>query len=110
MNIEEKYLEKIWARINNGDDDRLMLSWDEQFDITDILKEYHAEQLALCNVSNWVACKDKLPLYYDSYLVVWQNDVLQLFFDEKEKIWHTNEMEEYKNVTHWMELPEPPCY
>jgi len=51
MNIEEKYLEKIWARINNGDDDRLMLSWDEQFDITDILKEYHAEQLALCNVS-----------------------------------------------------------
>ena len=50
MNIEEKYLEKIWTRINNGDDDRLMLSWDEQFDITDILKEYHAEKLALCNV------------------------------------------------------------
>ena len=51
MNIEEKYLEKIWARINNGDDDRLMLSWDEQFDITDILKEYHAEQLLQANVS-----------------------------------------------------------
>ena len=68
------------------------------------------EALDISSVSNWVACKDKLPLYYDSYLVVWQNDVLQLFFDEKEKIWHTNDMEEYKNVTHWMELPEPPCY
>ena len=71
--------------------------------------EWMAKQLALLRVSNWVACKDKLPSYYDSFLVVWQKDVLQLFFDPKEKIWHTHDMEEYKKVTHWMELPEPPC-
>lgn len=50
MDIEGKYLEKIWNRINNGDDNRLMLSWDEQFAIMEILKQYHKEQLPIGGV------------------------------------------------------------
>ena len=65
------------------------------------------EILNLFSVINWVSVKDKLPpnktkryLTYKNNEMVFQN----WYYVNGSGYWY-----DYLNVTHWCEIPEPPC-
>ena len=66
--------------------------------------EWLEKQLLLPRVINWVACKDKLPTSGKFYMT-WDGFRIELTYRYDNPKFFTNERE----VTHWMELPEPPC-
>ena len=68
------------------------------------------ENLYLSGVSNWVMCKDKLPLVSGDYLVSEDGSVFEACYYKDKNIWGDYEVTKYKDVTHWMQLPKPPCY
>jgi len=67
------------------------------------------QNLTIPVVMDWVACKDRLPTKECSYIVNWDGIILEAQFYCKEQMWGDYEVSIYKNVTHWMELPKPPC-
>jgi hypothetical protein len=66
-----------------------------------------AAQCAIQNVNNWVAVKDQLPPDESKrYLVVRDGNVEfdKWIFNGKKGFWW-----DYIGITHWMQIPEPPC-
>ena len=64
-------------------------------------------QCAIQNVNNWVAVKDQLPPNENKkYLVVRDGNVEfdKWIFNGTEGFWW-----DYMGITHWMQIPEPPC-
>jgi hypothetical protein len=67
-------------------------------------------------VSNWVACKEKMPPN-DSMCIVYRSRLEAVdyaYYDEGFEFPYTLFGEDkkegkYKHVTHWQPLPEPPC-
>jgi len=67
------------------------------------------EQLILSGVINWVAIKDDLPTKDDDYLVCEDGFVFDAGYSKEYKGFHDHITTRYKDVTHWAELPKPPC-
>jgi hypothetical protein len=78
-------------------------------DICELLNDYHTEQLSLGTVIYWVACKDLMPKERGAYLINWDGTVIEAEFYPDKQLWGDTEISVYKNVTHWAELPKPPC-
>lgn len=75
--------------------------------LTDIKKE-HKKQLALLRVSNWVACKDKLPEERKTVLVYTsEHGTATAIFTNGN--WRVRGLSMMTEVTHWMDRPKPPC-
>ena len=55
-------------------------------------------------VMNWVACKYEIPISGKFYMT-WDGFRIELTYKYDNNKFFTNERE----VTHWQELPEPPC-
>lgn len=67
------------------------------------------EQVKNCSipfVSNWVAVTESMPEKYKDYLVVDSGDTIVGWLTDEE--W-TSETGVLTNVTHWCEIPKPPC-
>ncbi len=61
-------------------------------------------KLAKRIVMDWVACKDKLPLDIENYLVYGDGQYTVTFYSVRRKEWNTD-----FEVTHYCKLPSPPC-
>jgi len=75
------------------------------------------ENLDLQNVTNWVAVKDKLP-NHDQNVLVYNLNHIALGYVQNEYSHNPVKLEkrEFKHcsgldweITHWCELPKPPC-
>ena len=55
-------------------------------------------------VMDWVACKDKIPLDIENYLVYGDGQYTVTFYSVRRKEWNTD-----FEVTHYCKLPSPPC-
>ncbi|MCP4355239.1 MAG: DUF551 domain-containing protein [Proteobacteria bacterium] len=77
-------------------------------DVQALLKK-QKEQLILFGVINWVAIKDYLPTKDDDYLVCEDGFVFDAGYSKEYKGFHDHITTRYKDVTHWAELPKPPC-
>ena len=78
-------------------------------DVKRHLQEIQKEQLRLHGVSNWVACKDALPKH--------ETDVICYCLDFEVRVgrktgnyWFIDGYSLPQDITHWQELPKPPCY
>ena len=56
-------------------------------------------------MNEWISVEDRLPENNKHYLIF--NDNCVLFARYKDKAWQDG-IWFYRNVTHWMPLPEPP--
>jgi hypothetical protein len=71
-------------------------------------KSENQQAFAIHNVSNWVAVIDKLPPNKNKkYLVIRDGEIeiCKWMYRSGGKGYWWN----YLGITHWMELPEPPC-
>ena len=69
----------------------------------------HLKNLPIHVVSNWVACKDALPKQ--------ETDVICYCLDFEVRVgrktgdyWFIDGYSLPQDITHWKELPKPPCY
>ena len=60
-------------------------------------------------VMHWVVCKEELPKEDGDYLINWDGTVIEAGYYVEQNLWHDYTVSEYKDVTHWMHLPKPPC-
>lgn len=68
-------------------------------------------------MSKWISVKDKLPPVDEKVLVIWSGQVEMAILESEQNNWqeypngdfqcHEDNQSGYE-VTHWMELPEPP--
>ena len=68
-----------------------------------------AKALRIGYVINWVACKDELPKNNGDYLVCKDGFVFDAGYSVEHKHFHDYEVTLHEDVTHWAELPKPPC-
>ena len=57
---------------------------------------------------NWIDIKYELPKEDFDYIVSDGECAWEAGYSCKNNIWHDWEAITYRNVTHWMPLPEPP--
>jgi len=55
-------------------------------------------------VIHWVAVKDKIPFDHENYLVYGDGQYQVTFYSVRRKKWHVD-----FEVTHYKQLPPPPC-
>ena len=71
------------------------------------------EQLALASVIHWVAVEDRLPEEHQDVMVYYYSNRKSKFFPNlqfmKQSSYYNGRFECDEEVTHWGELPEPPC-
>jgi hypothetical protein len=98
----EKYVNSVY--VDYGD-----LNQQAEEQIKKAFIEGMKKQLILSGVINWVACKDSLPLVVGFYTVYKPTKpyVLGLYFDSDKNFRYDKQVHE--NITHWQELPKPPC-
>ena len=80
-------------------------------DISTAMEEYAQQQVklfAIPDVINWVVCKDALPKH--------ETDVICYCLDFGVRVgrktgnfWFIDGYSSPQDITHWQELPEPPC-
>ena len=73
-------------------------NWEE------VWEENGKDKLTERIVMDWVACKDKLPLDHENYLVYSYGQYQVTFYSVRRKKWHVD-----FEVTHYCKLPKPPC-
>ena len=75
-------------------------------------REELKKQLALYGVINWVACKDEIPLRRRVLMYMVKKNVKAIIIGgyTEENGW-MSKGEKFTNneITHWAELPKPPC-
>ena len=71
------------------------------------LEENKKEQLNLGVVMDWVACKDEMPIKGYEYLCYYEGNETTFVSYYDGKFGYLASVE--SKVTHWKELPEPPC-
>ena len=71
--------------------------------------EEQGKKFTLSVVSKWVAVEEKLPLKDGDYIVFEDGVVFEACYYKEKNIWIDYEVTTYKDVTHWKELPKPPC-
>ena len=71
-------------------------------------KNTETKQCTIPSVINWVACKDALPKH--------ETDVICYCLDFEVRVgrktgdfWFIDGYSLPQDITHWQELPEPPC-
>ena len=59
---------------------------------------------------DWISVDERLPEYLESVLCYSEDlgKVYEAYYQPQTGCFHTNMVEAYPNVTHWMPLPEPP--
>ena len=61
--------------------------------------ELHEKQLRIGSVSNWVMCKDKLPLDHENYLVEGDGQYAVTFYSVRRKEWNVDfKVTKYKDI------------
>lgn len=78
-------------------------------ELTELNKQYHNEQLKLCNVIHWVACKDALPKHQTDVITYSKEFEVRNGRCMQGGTWFVNGYSKIVDVTHWAELPKPPC-
>ena len=75
-------------------------------DLTTCAKEIE-KALIIQGVSNWVAVEEKLPRKYENVIIRNENNIVTT--DQiSDNGWVFEELTKVK-VTHWQNLPKPPC-
>lgn len=72
-------------------------------------KQDNTQQYAIHSVINWVACSDRMPKH-NNRLITWDGQFVQeghYTFSGGKII--VPSFTHHKEVTHWAELPKPPC-
>jgi len=71
------------------------------------LEQIVVNDCVIPDVSNWVAIKDQLPPDVTEKYMVLRNGEIEFdkwIFDGNKGYWWN-----YMGITHWMQIPEPPC-
>ncbi len=63
----------------------------------------------LCGFINWVDVKDKLPSHQTDVITYSKEFEIRNGRCLKKGSWFVNGYNNVVNVTHWAELPKPPC-
>lgn len=68
--------------------------------LIDLLMEHkEIKQLLISGFSNWVMCKDKLPLDHENYLVEGDGQYAVTFYSVRRKKWHVDfKVTKYKDI------------
>lgn len=67
------------------------------------------KQLRLHGVINWVAVKDKLPSHQTDVITYSKEFEIRNGRCMQKGTWFVNGYSQLVEVTHWAELPKPPC-
>ena len=59
-------------------------------------------------MEDWIDIKEEQPIANDNYLVYLLNGHICIGYWAAESFWSTGYYSNRLEVTHWMELPEPP--
>lgn len=104
--MKEQVLDILKDGINDIDSVKKQYPKMNTQDVVDALRRLQdrINELTIPVVINWVACKDRLPIS-GKYYVTWDGHRIEKTYRYDNPKFFTNERE----VTHWMELPEPPC-
>jgi len=81
----------------------------DKLDFINQIVEEAEKQCDIHVVMQWVVCKEELPKEDGDYLINWDGTVIEAGYYVEQNIWHDYTVSEYKDVTHWMHLPKPPC-
>jgi hypothetical protein len=76
-------------------------------------KNTQTEQCTIPSVMHWVAVEDRLPNEHEDVMVYCYGNRKSKHFPNlqfmKQSSFYNGEFECTEDVTHWAELPEPPC-
>ena len=78
-------------------------------DIENLIDKHRSKQLILSGVINWVAVSERLPTEQTDVITYSKEFEVRNGRCMQKGSWFVNGYSRLVNVTHWAELPKPPC-